>query len=212
MKTRTTAVVAAILGIGLAATGCSTKDDQPAAKLGTSSSPSPTASPSPTGPPEPTFNLPADLKVTIEPDTTGDPVKDQILRTNGYLIKGVLQAMAGAGAKDTGYQPYVRGEAALGHARELREFVNAGWAPTGSLVFYQRKVTLKDPTHASVAYCEDQRYAYGKKRSTGKVEVTKPTKNSFIAHATTVEKSSNGIWQETSFIWKRKAEECVRES
>jgi hypothetical protein len=155
--------------------------------------------------------LPADFKVTVEPVDAGDDVnKVAVLNVNENLIKGLLHAMTHDGPKDPAYQHYVLGEGALGHTKELSDFAKTGYTLTGSMAFYKRQVKFKNPGLASVTYCEDQRFAYSKIRSTGKVLTTKPSISSFIIHDSTFERGPDGTWRETSYVWRRKASECVQ--
>jgi hypothetical protein len=209
MKTRTTAVVA-ILGIGLLATGCATKDDQPPAKLGTSTSPSPSVAPSPTGPPEPTFNLPADVKVTIEPAGSTDDGAAEVLKANEHLIFGLLEAQAGKGGAEKGYRAYVQDNAALRHFKDLDAYKKRGYTITGSYVYFNRKVTFSKLTTATVTFCEDQRFAYSKVEKTGLVKKTKPSPSDFKSYRSIMSKGPDGAWRESEFLWKKGAPECQR--
>ena len=97
------------------AAGCSSDSGQkPAAAAGThSSSPSAPSTPSATVPATsatstassptsagPTFTFPVDYHLTVDPDTTGDPVKDAILTDNARFLEADQEALASGNAND----------------------------------------------------------------------------------------------------------------
>ncbi|MCW2505683.1 MAG: lipoprotein [Actinomycetia bacterium] len=206
MNTRTTAALTATALALTLTTACTST--QPKANLGTS--PTPSASPSPTGPPDPRFELPNDVKVTISADTTGDSAKDEVLRYNGYHIMAVQEAMAGKGPTDPMLLKYVQDSSAVAHINELKDYKKRGLTLSGEFLFYDRKVTIKSSVLASVLFCEDQRNGYSKELATGKVRLTHPSKTDFIQHSSIVQKGSDGVWREISYLWKRGVEQCVR--
>jgi hypothetical protein len=205
---RVAASAAAVLLLSGAA-GCSGSTQKPAVIGGGSSSASgasstpPTApttatsaAPSPTTSSEPAFKLPADYALNIDPDTTGDPVKDAILADNARFFKAVLEAMASGNAKDPLLLTYLApGAAAYYWQGGITAERAKGLTVTGTDHLYKRTVDIKGPAQADVSVCEDQGKAFDKEIATGKVHVTPVTDNSYVLYFFGVQKASNGIWQ-----------------
>ena len=226
MNTRfaSAAVVALGIAAGCVLTACTPQDDRaPATSSSVSATklPSPLstppASPSPSPPKNSVkdpakdgFVIPADVKVTIDEDATGDPLKDEVLRYNGKVIMGLLDAEAGDGPADPTYKPFVTGPAAAEHARVMAGYLEKNWTITGDVRFWKRRVTIAAPDRATVLYCEDQRFFYAKDRTTNKVVMTTPSRKSFIEHVDVMVKSADGQWRQSEFRWTRAVENCQR--
>ncbi|MEU6084111.1 hypothetical protein [Streptomyces sp. NPDC047108] len=143
----------------------------------------------------PNFPFPQDLKVTIDADTTGDKVKDTILRDNGYAVKSILLGFA---KQDPGLAvlgDYLGEKALLGFSGGIESFKADGKTISGSVRYYDRVVKLGGQGAATVRYCEDQRYLYDKDAKTDKVNKTKPSAKSFVLHTAVVKKDDDGTWK-----------------
>jgi hypothetical protein len=178
--------------------------------------PSRTPAPLPTRPPSPApvadgdFAIPADVKVTIDEDTAGDPLKDEVLRYNRKLILSLLDAEAGDGPTDPTYKPFVVGAAETAHIKEMAGYLEKNWTVTGEIRFWKRSVKITAPDRAMVLYCEDQRYFYAKDRTTKKILLTTPSRKSFIQHIDVMVKAPGGEWRQSEYQWTRSVENCQR--
>lgn len=204
---RAGASAAAILLLASAA-GCSSSTQKPAA-LGSTSSGASTSSAatsaatsatsaqsSPSTPAEPTFKFPAGLTITVDPDSTNDPVKNAILADNGYFLKAYSEALASGNAKDPLLLKYATsGALALYWQRGVTTTHASGLTVTGTERFYRRAVDIKSSTEAYVTVCDDQSKIFNKEIATGKVHVTPVTDNSYLLYRLEVQKAANGIWQ-----------------
>lgn len=142
------------------------------------------------------FKFPADLTVNIDPDTTGDPVKDAILADNGYFLKAYAEAVASGDANDPLLLTYGQpGALALYWQKGVTATRAAGFTLTGTEHYYKRSVDIKSATKADVTVCYDQSKTFNKEIATGKVRVTPVTDNSYVLYRFGVEKDPNGIWQ-----------------
>lgn len=195
--------------------GGSNKGDDKIKDPGTdvsASAPAPTtasATPSPTaaGVKRPTITLPPDAKDVFEGTETGDPVKDAILADNaGYVLamdEGVFKG------KTTGNLGFYATEKGLANAISYVQGVHdKGLVWTGTVRFFDRKVTMEGTGDASVVYCSDESKAFPKHVGTGKVDRGATTARSYVLYSTHAKKSAQGVWQTTDIVSERGSKQC----
>jgi hypothetical protein len=178
---------------------------------GGASTPTAAASSTPSGPPAPRITLPSGFTVTFEPPASqgGTPEKQAILRDNEILVKSIWQAVGRGKPTDPLYQQYASGSAAIGLKAYIADFQRRKVTVTGSDRIYDRKVILSSPGQASVTWCEDQSKAYAVERATGKVRVTKPSRQDFAAYAARMKATSSGLWMTELLFSKKGDPTCV---
>lgn len=204
-----TAVAAAALSLLLA--GCSGDDDtSPSGKsqgLGTVEL-SPSLSLSDEAAAGPEIRLPADLKVTFDPEETGDPVKDAVLRGNAERMKAVFAAIVGQDPNDDALSYYNIGRARAETSDWVGEFKEEKLTVTGDVHYLDRKVTLNEDGAATLTFCADESEGFSKSLETGKVYVTPVTENSYVYYRAELQKSEHGVWRTADISSERGAAEC----
>lgn len=203
---------AAVLGAALLLTACGDSGgDDPDKIVGADQDP--TEQPSKPGGAEPAvdapeFDFPADLKVEVDADTTGDETKDAVLRDHGYAVRATMLALAKLDPELPVLSDYVTGDAFINSADNVESFKADGRTVTGATHFYDREVELRNKGLASVTYCEDQRKAFNKDVDSGEVDRTEPSDESFVRYTALMEKTEEGVWQMTFDQSERGAAEC----
>lgn len=219
MAPRTTTVAAActVAAAALLLSACGGGGDdakiQPtssqSAPATTSASSAPTSAATPASA-APTFDFPPDVKVVVDADTTGDPVKDAVLRDQGYGQKAIFLAIAKLDSNLPVFKKYLRETAEedwtskIGWGKSNHETV------TGTTLFYDRKVTLNGANTAGVTFCESERDSYGKNSQTGKVIKTTPSIDDFTYHSALMRKAADGTWQMATYKSQDHAAKCQR--
>lgn len=212
----TTAAACALSAATLLLTACGGGggDDK---KIDASDSGTPAPAPSattttaaPTTPPGPSFDFPPDVKVVVDADTTGDAVKDAILRDQGYGQQAIFLAIAKLDSTIPVFQKYVTGKAASDWAVKIDWGKSHHTTVTGTTAFYNRKVTVTDATTAGVSFCQSERESYDKDTRTGKVATTTPSLDDFTLHTARMKKSADGTWQMTDYRSQDRAKSCQR--
>jgi hypothetical protein len=178
-----------------------------------SSTPSPTTPPSstpattPAAAGTPTFDFPSDVKITIDPDTTGDPTKDAILRDQAYGLDALYVAMTKHDKNLPLFTTYMTEDALETWSESIDELVKNHHSLSGTDHYYNRKVTVNG-TSAGVSFCEDQTYIYDKDTRTGKVLKTAPNANDITLHVSHMQKNKDGIWQTTTYLTQAGGTQC----
>ncbi|WP_432094278.1 hypothetical protein [Streptomyces sp. bgisy100] len=169
-------------------------------------------SPSPRtpAPGRPKIELPEDVKLTFTPEKTGDATKDAVLADSAERIRAVDAAITGTDPKYRGLNYYSTGRALQAGADWVQQFKKAKQSMTGTIRYFDRKVTIKNSETASLIYCADESKGYSKDLKTGKPEVTPVTDKSFVVYNTTLEKNGAGVWQTSRIISQRGASQCRR--
>jgi hypothetical protein len=168
---------------------------------------SPSASPSEdSGRPE--IKLPADLTMTFEDPRTGDATKKAVLADNAERMRAVNASITGTDPKGEAVSYYNTGKALEAAVTWVGEFKDAGLTLTGRVRYYDRRVTLKDKTTATLSFCADESKGYSKKKANGKINKTPATKNSYVLYNTQLAKNSGGTWQTSQIISTRGAAQC----
>ncbi|MEO3847289.1 hypothetical protein ABGB09_06465 [Streptomyces sp. B8F3] len=203
---------AAVLGAALLLTSCGDSGDEGTDEIvGAERDPTEQSStPASEGPaPDaPEFDFPADLKVEVDADTTGDGTKDAVLRDHGYAVRANMLALAKLDPELPVLAEYVAGDAFINSTDNVESFKAEGRTVTGATHFYDREVELRNKGLASVTYCEDQREAFNKDVDSGEVDRTEPSDKSFVRYTALMEKTDEGVWQMTFDQSERGAPEC----
>ena len=215
--TRTSLLTAAACAVsaGLLLTGCGGGSSDSADKnrpsdsgtsSATSASPTATATAS-DNVKRPSTALPKDFTVTFDWPKTGDSTKDAVLNDGEQYVRGLNRAAALSDVKDPAYQFYSRNQGLTYARTQIDGNISGGWVPTGVDRYYRAKVALAGSGNATLSYCEDERKAYSKEVTTGKVDVTTPSDNSFVLYNALFVKdaNSNGVWQASQITVIEKA-------
>ena len=184
-------------------------------KIASSPTPSATTATKTTAPPTtpvtnpgaPTFDLPSDVKIKIDPDTTGDKTKDAVLRDQAYGLDATYVAVTKLDKNLPLFTTYMSESALEVWSESIDAFKKNGHTVNGTDRFYDRQVTLNG-NMAGVTFCEDQSYFYDKEIKTGKVLTTKPSANSFILHASHMRKGKDGIWHTATYNSQKGGSRC----
>ncbi|MGW3409803.1 hypothetical protein [Streptomyces sp. NPDC000888] len=216
MNRRPSLLATAALGAATALllTGCggsdgdSTGNDKIAgADTGSETSASPSASATETAG-RPKVTLPSDLTLTFEASKTGDSVKDAVLADNAERMRAVDAAITGTDPKGEALAYYNTGKALEAALTWVGQFEDAGATLTGEARYYDRTVTLKSKTAASLTFCADESKGYSMDKKTNKIDKTPVTKNSYVFYNTRLDKNSEGVWQTSQIISTRGAAQC----
>ncbi|MFE6400703.1 hypothetical protein [Streptomyces alboflavus] len=171
-----------------------------------SEKPSPTASDD--GIDRPEIELPKGDKLIFSPDTVGDAKSDAVLRDNANYLRAVDEAIGKSDPKSKTVAFYSKDSAYLGSVDWISGFVKDGTTVTGTVRYYDRKVTFSKDGSAGLTYCADETKGYTKDVKTQKVNVTKATKKSYVAYNDRLRKNDKGVWQTTRSMSKRGSEVC----
>jgi len=179
-----------------------------------SSAPAPTtasASPTATGVGRPTITLPADVKDVFEGGTTGDAVKDAILADNQGFVMAIDDGVVkGSGTTDA-LVFYSSGKGLTNSITYIKGFVDKGITLSGTVRYFDRKVTLLSDGHAALLYCSDESNAFPKSRKTGKVDKSSSSGDKsrhYVFYNTDLKKNADGVWQTDNITSIRGGKQC----
>ncbi|MFG2649395.1 hypothetical protein [Streptomyces sp. NPDC048436] len=210
LATSALAVSAALLLSSCGSSDDESKDNDKIAgadQEGGKKSASPSASPAEdSGRPE--IKLPADLTMTFESPTTGDAVKKAVLADSAERMRAVNASITGTDPKGEAVSYYNTGKALEAAVTWVEKFKDADLTLTGAVRYYDRRVTLKDKTTATLAFCADESKGYSKKKANDEINKTPVTKNSYVLYNTQLVKNSGGTWQTSQIISTRGAAQC----
>lgn len=156
----------------------------------------------------PKITFPGDAKNVFEDQHTGDSRKDAVLADNAGMVNSIYSAIL-QGNAHTAAMAFYSKELALGSAAKfVQGWVDddAGW--TGTIRWFDRKVTLRDDGSAVVIYCSDESKAYPTSTKTGKVDKTPSDTASYVLYNTRLKKNAQGVWQTVTLVSSRGAEQC----
>ncbi|ATL29674.1 hypothetical protein KY5_4656c [Streptomyces formicae] len=156
----------------------------------------------------PDFGLPADVKVEIASDTTGDKAKDRILKEQAESLMARQRIFLDLDPKSRYLTRYYADEALAFYVSEIKKAKADNRTITGLYRYYDRKVETHTGDIAVVSYCEDRSKAYAKDITSGKTRKTEPSPSDFIKNTATLAKTGNGTWVVQSFRGKTSAKEC----
>ncbi|MFI1484606.1 hypothetical protein [Streptomyces sp. NPDC020747] len=216
MSKRPTTVAAAFLAtaIALLLTACGggsgSKDEDKIAGAGTdtSRSASPSTSPSDDGIDRPTVELPEGDELVFTPEESGEAKADAVMRDNAEYLRAIDEAIGDQDPKSKAVAFYSKDSAYLGSVDWIAGFVKDGTTVTGTVRFFDRKVTFSEDGSAGLTYCSDESKGYTKDVKTQKTNVTKASKDSYVLYNDRLRKSDQGVWQTTKSISKRGSEVC----
>jgi len=156
----------------------------------------------------PKITLPSDLTLTFEGAKTGDSIKNAVLADNAERMRAVDAAIVGTDPKGEALAYYNTGKALEAALTWVQQFKDADATLTGEARYYDRTVTLKSKTSASLTFCADESKGYSKDKKTNKIAKTPVTKNSYVLYNTRLDKNSEGVWQTSQIISTRGAAQC----
>ncbi|MFF8946512.1 hypothetical protein ACF1A5_30430 [Streptomyces sp. NPDC014864] len=201
------ATTAALLLAGCGGGGSGSKGGGGAAGVDTGKSASASPSASATGG-RPRIELPSDVKLTFTPDKTGDAVKDAVLADNAELIRALNAAIVAQNPRFPALEYYAEGEGAVEAQEWVKSFKDVGWTVTGTVRYFDRKVSLESGNKASLTYCGDESKGYSKVIKTNEIKQTKVTKDSYVAYGVQVQKNDEGVWELVKIASTRGADRC----
>uniref|UniRef100_A0AAU1ZWP5 Lipoprotein n=2 Tax=Streptomyces TaxID=1883 RepID=A0AAU1ZWP5_9ACTN len=158
----------------------------------------------------PKITFPADVKEVFEGWSTGDAVKDALLADVQGAQQASDYAIAEGNADEAALSYYYRGDALATTSKWVQSsFVDKGITITGTIRYFDPRVSVTDDTSGSVRYCSDESEAFSKVRKTGKVNKTPVNDDSYVLYNVKVEKSDQGVWQTTDGLSDRGNEVCT---
>ncbi|WP_369246972.1 hypothetical protein [Streptomyces sp. R41] len=156
----------------------------------------------------PTITFPSDARNVFEGQKTGDAKKDAVLADNAQRINSVDDAIF-QGKVNTEALGFYSAEGALDSARTfVQGYLDDDRSWMGTTRYFDRQVTFRSDSSASVIYCSDESKSFLKNRKTGKAEKTPTSSDSYVLYNTKLVKNSDGVWQTTKVISKRGADQC----
>jgi hypothetical protein len=156
----------------------------------------------------PTITFPSDAHDVFEDQSTGNATKDAILADNAYWVEAMDDAVFQGTTKTKALPFYGVG---LGYQKALpyiRGFLDKGKSWTGTVRFFDRKVTLLGSNDAAVIYCSDESKAFPKDRKSGKVDNTPTDADSYVLYNTDLKKNAAGVWQTDNVSSYRGSKQC----
>ncbi|BBA97286.1 hypothetical protein RVR_2954 [Actinacidiphila reveromycinica] len=156
----------------------------------------------------PTITFPSDAHDVFEDQSTGDAAKDAILADNAHWVEAMDDAVFQGTTKTKALPFYGVG---LGYQKALpyiRGFLDKGKSWTGTVLFFDRKVTLLSSNDAAVIYCSDESKAFPKDRKTGEVEHTAGSSLDYVLYNTDLKKNAQGVWQTDNVTSYRGDKQC----
>ncbi|MFD9001875.1 hypothetical protein ACFV0T_13020 [Streptomyces sp. NPDC059582] len=216
-KRQRAATAGLLAAVAFAVTGCSSdsgggsdgdKIEGAGSQENSSASPSASASAEKNAP---TFAFPADIKVTVENDSTGDAAKDAVLRDVAHSARTRLEAFAKGDARTANMNRYFAASALTYWTERVASVKKDGLTVSGDYRFYGFEVTdIENGKTAAVRYCEDQSKGYSKEIKTQKVLHTNPSDQDYILYTLQASKDSAGDWQVQRQSWKKGDASCVQ--
>lgn len=216
MRTRPTIAAAALTAaVTLLLSGCggsdsedSGKDEIAGADTGASASASPSPSSSDDGIERPEVRLPEGDSLVFAPETTGDAKADAVLKDNAEYLRSIDEAIGKQNPKSKAVAFYSKDSAYLGSVEWISGFVKDGVTVTGTVRYFDRKVSFSKDGSAGLVYCADESKGYTKDVKTGKVNVTEASKDSYVLYNDRLRKNDKGVWQTTKSTSERGSEVC----
>ncbi|WP_031042313.1 hypothetical protein [Streptomyces sp. NRRL F-5650] len=208
--TTAVALLLTACGGGSDSSGDSGKDEIAGADTGSSAPASPSASASGGGDgvDRPTVRLPEGDSLVFDPESTGDAKTDAVLKDNAEYLRAIDEAIGKQDPKSEAVGFYSKDAAFLGSVEWISGFVKDGVTVTGTVRYFDRKVTFSEDGSAGLVYCADESKGYTKDTKTGKVNVTEATKQSYVLYNDRLRKNDKGVWQTTKSSSERGSEVC----
>ncbi|MEU3190636.1 hypothetical protein ABZ686_08305 [Streptomyces sp. NPDC006992] len=156
----------------------------------------------------PTFDLPDDLKLDFKGVRSEDAGKDEVLQATEYAAKARVEAYTKADPATKNMIRYWKHPALQYWGKDITRFAKDNKTFTGSLRYYDFKVTDLTQKAAWVRYCESQRNAFAKDKKSGKTLKTTPSKDDFVAWKAGLVKIDGKQWQVSQTQATKGATEC----
>ncbi|MEW2162908.1 hypothetical protein AB0912_07895 [Streptomyces sp. NPDC007084] len=157
----------------------------------------------------PDITLPNDVTDDFQDWKTGDETKDAVLADAGHAQTATNYAIVKGNPDEPALAYYRQGDALASGAQWVRSFVDDGITYTGTVRYFDPKVTLHSSTSADVTFCTDETRAFNKDRKTGKVDRTPSGSDAYVFYNTRLRKSEDGVWQTTELVSDRGSDKCT---
>jgi hypothetical protein len=156
----------------------------------------------------PTITFPSGTKAVWEGQHTGDPRKDAVLSDNAQGVDSVNVAILEGKTHTSALEFYNTGKALGSAVSFIQGYLDKGDTWTGTLRYFNQKVTFQSSGSADVIYCSDETKAFLKDRKTGNVTRDGASPDDYVLYNTRLTKTTQGVWQTVSGISDRGAKEC----
>jgi hypothetical protein len=135
--------------------------------------------------------------------------KDAVLADAGRAQTATNYAIIKGNPDEPALAYYRQGDALVSGARWVKSYVDAGITYTGTVRYFDPKVTLYGSTSAGVTFCTDETKAFNKNRKTKKVDRTPADNDAYVYYNTHLKKAKNGVWQTTELVSDRGNSKCT---
>lgn len=159
-----------------------------------------------TGRPEIAF--PSTAKNVFEDTKTGDATKDAVLADSALSVNSVDEAILTGSTSTKALGFYNTGKALNASITFINDYLNKKDTWIGETWFFDRKVTLSGADKAYVTYCSDESKSFIKNRTTGEVDRTPTTSQSYVLYHTVLAKNADGVWQTSDIVSNRGDHAC----
>lgn len=157
----------------------------------------------------PDITLPSDVIDDFQNWKTGDATKDAVLADAGRAQTATNYAIVKGNPDEPALAYYRQGDALVSGAQWVKSFVDAGISYTGTVRYFDPKVTLYGSASAGVTFCTDESKAFNKNRKTKKVDRTPADKDAYVYYNTHLKKAKDGVWQTTELVSDRGNSKCT---
>ncbi|MGY5008667.1 hypothetical protein ACWCY6_11365 [Streptomyces sp. 900105755] len=168
---------------------------------------SPTSSES-TAAGRPEITIPGTAKNVFEDTKTGDATKDAVLADSALSVNSVDEAILTGTTSTKALGFYNTGKALDASITFINGYLKKKDTWIGVTRFFDRKVTLSGADKAYVTYCSDESQSFIKNRTTGKVDRTPTTSQSYVLYRTVLAKNADGVWQTSDIVSNRGDQAC----
>ncbi|SFC48688.1 hypothetical protein [Streptomyces aidingensis] len=165
------------------------------------------AAPKDDGIERPEIVLPDDVVNIFEPVDTDDPVELAVLADNEHRIASMDEAITSGDLERPALGFYSTGEALKSAVGWIEPIVDSGSGFTGTTRYYNRSVSVRSDTEATVTYCVDAAQSYTTDRETGEVD-RESAPDEPVFYITTLAKNGTGVWQTTRVATERGGNQC----
>ena len=157
----------------------------------------------------PDITLPSDVIDDFRNWKTGDTTKDAVLADAGRAQTATNYAIVKGNPDEPALAYYRQGDALVSGAQWVKSFVDAGITYTGTVRYFDPKVTLYGSASAGVTFCTDESKAFNKNRKTKKVDRTPADNDAYVYYNTHLKKAKDGVWQTTELVSDRGNSKCT---
>ncbi|WP_167969076.1 hypothetical protein [Streptomyces lonarensis] len=158
----------------------------------------------------PEIDLGDDFENIYEDESTGDAVKDAILRDSRGYFDAVDAAINHQDAAHPALSYYITGDALVSSIKLIEGMVGSGTVQTGKARIFGRDVTLLEDGAAAVSLCRDFSEVTDVDHATGKVTSAADASAEATIYYTRLELNDQGVWQTVEESGERRAAECSR--